>query len=72
MRGFRGLMSFIPAALGLIWIGLGQRGRVRTAYWRWREHTAFGDPGTYKVSPRSRLRALWAFGRWSWRMRRGG
>ena len=70
-NAFRRVADAVQSILGLIWIGIGQRGRIRSSYWRWREQTAFGQPDQHEVCPRQRRRALMAFGRWSWRMRRG-
>ncbi len=52
------------------WLGVKTRFRLRGAYWRWRQETAFGcDPALHP--PRSqRLRAILAYGRWVYRMKR--
>lgn len=49
----------------LAWIS---RFNLRGPYWQWREHTAFGEPGT--ISPRARRHALMDYARWVHRMRR--
>lgn len=45
------------------------RFRFRSAYWRWRLETAFGQG--YPASRRELIRAILAYGRWAHRMRRG-
>ena len=65
------LKAIIESMLGLIAIAIGQRGRLRSAYWSWRRETAFGPPEERSLARKTRWKAMLAFGRWSWLMRRG-
>ena len=45
--------------------------RVRSsAYWRWRNETAFGHDPAHRPPLRQRLRAVLDYGRWVYRMKR--
>lgn len=46
------------------------RFRFRGDYWTWRLHTAFGRG--YPASRLELVRSILAYGRWVFRMRRGG
>lgn len=51
-------------------LGVITRFRFRGDYWSWRLHTAFGRG--YPSSRLELVRSVLAYGRWVFRMRRGG
>lgn len=58
----------IRGALALARLGLRDRYRPNSRYWRWRRDTAFGGPR--RLSARERRRAMREFALWSNDMRR--
>ncbi|MCH2137371.1 MAG: hypothetical protein MK101_12490 [Phycisphaerales bacterium] len=67
---FRRLHVFVTGLLGLALVALRARGRLRGAYWDWRQSTAFGaDPARWPSASRRR-RSMLEFGAWVWAMRR--
>ncbi len=67
-------MRNIAETLGGVWelgcLGVKTRFRLRGAYWRWRQETAFGCDPALRPSHRQRLRAILDYGRWVYRMKR--
>ena len=56
--------------LGLGLVCLRARGRLRGAYWTWRQHTAFGGTASEWPTARKRRQSMMDFGAWVWSMRR--
>ncbi len=52
------------------WLGVKTRFRLRGPYWRWRQETVFGCDPALRPSRSQRLRAILAYGRWVYRMKR--
>lgn len=61
-------MDWIGGVYELARLGVITRGRFKGAYWHWRLHTAFGRG--YPARGET-IRAVLAYGRWVYRMRRG-
>ena len=58
------------AAIGLVILGITNRCRFRSDYWRWRSETAFGNRTHKKPRIWTRIHAIVRFASWSWQMRR--
>ena len=52
------------------WLAVKTRFRLRGAYWRWRQETAFGRDPSLRPSRWQRLCAILDYGRWVYRMKR--
>ena len=67
-------MRNIAETLGGIWelgwLAVKTRFRLRGAYWRWRQETAFGGDPSLLPSRWQRLCAILHYGRWVYRMKR--
>ncbi len=68
-------MRAVLDTLGGWWqlLCMGLRGGLsrKSAYWRWRQETAFGSDPDAMPSRRERWRAMLDYGRWVHRMKRG-
>ncbi|MAA52171.1 MAG: hypothetical protein CMJ41_03900 [Phycisphaerae bacterium] len=60
----------ITGLLGLTLVVMRARGRLRGAYWTWRQQTAFGGSPSEWPAARKRRRSMLDFGAWVWAMRR--
>lgn len=58
------------AAIGLLILGITNRCRFRSDYWRWRSETAFGNRTHKRPHIWTRFHAIVRFASWSWQMRR--
>ena len=68
------MMRYVVETFGGLWelllLGLRSRFRFRGPYWRWRFETAFGsDPSAFPARWQ-RVRAMLAYGRWIYRIKR--
>lgn len=54
----------------IIRLGLRSGMRLRSPYWRWRVETAFGSDPTCRPGLFARMKAMLAYGRWVYRMKR--
>lgn len=63
-------IEFLGGLCELARLAIITRFRFRGDYWSWRLHTAFGRG--YPASRLELIRAVLAYGRWVFRMRRGG
>lgn len=65
------MLEYVGGLWCLFMLALRSGFRMNSAYWRWRNETAFGrDPAT-RPPLRQRLLALLDYGRWVHRMKRG-
>ncbi len=68
-------MRALIETLGGMWelfrLALAARFRLRGRYLRWRSETAFGSDPAVRPPAAQRARAVLAYGRWVYRMRRG-
>jgi hypothetical protein len=65
-----GVIEFFGGLWELFRLGWLSRFRFRGPYWEWRMHTAFGRG--YPASRMELVRSILEYGRWMYRMRRGG
>jgi len=67
-------MSRFGETLGGLWqlfaIAARSRFRMTSAYWRWRDETAFGTDSAKRPSRAKRFHAMLDYGRWVHRMKR--
>ncbi|MHC4219611.1 MAG: hypothetical protein ACYSU7_14305 [Planctomycetota bacterium] len=67
----QGLLETLGGLWELVLLAARTGFRLRGPYWRWRGETVFGtDPAT-RPSRWQRVRAVIAYGRWVYRMKRG-
>ena len=74
MRQFASQNRFLDT-VGGIWelflLALKSRFRLRSAYWKWRNETAFGTDPARMPSRVQRWRAVLDYGKWVYRIKRG-
>jgi hypothetical protein len=71
MSAWRGLADGFGGLWELFMLAARSGFRLRGAYWQWRYETAFGSDPARRPSRAQRLRAILAYGRWVYRMKRG-
>lgn len=67
----RYLLDTLGAIYQLARLAFITRFRFSGPYWQWRTHTAFGSGESSDRSIRRNLSAIFEYGRWVHRMRRG-
>lgn len=60
----------LTAIYALFLLAIRSRFRLRGAYWRWREETAFGTDPTRHPPFRERMRMILEYGHWVHQMRK--
>ena len=67
-------MRRLRDTLGGVWeltaLAVASRFRLSNRYWRWRDETAFGSDPAVRPGSIARWRAMLAYGRWVYRMKR--
>jgi hypothetical protein len=71
MSALRGLVDTVGGLWELMLLGLRHGTKMKGPYWRWRAETAFGSNPARRPPLSQRLRAVLAYGRWVYRMKRG-
>ena len=66
----RRLVEILGGLWELLLLAVRSRFRLRGAYWRWRDETAFGGDPAARPPLGQRLRAVLDYGRWVYRMKR--
>ena len=64
------MQRLIHGLVGLLYLAVVTRFRLRGRYWTWRMETALGSDRSAWPSARERRRAILLYGGWSHRLRR--